>query len=428
MNYSELAELTGSAAAVRRRQRLQPVGGPNDTIYPPTYPGEGRSSGPRHVYEVRRINGADLVCVLIDSVQSQANRMEEALQAAIEREALPIPHIVVDFRNQGLTGVSEITSLQAPHRVYDAILRDSLLDDTPFMESGIGRELALASPADAGALLTASPTALLFGAWHSTGGGGGIGAKFARVLVSEIIAVNVPVEPAPSEASGYVQFKAGEEASGEVRFKGASKGADTLYQTAGRRTSSRIDPLGILRKVEVYQDDSKTWDTKKFGKAKQVRPSEINHGNIAPSVAALGITCDYAEHTAVLSLAGLRRLRFGGGVKDTAGRAMIAALGITALLEQDAYGYALRSRCDLVCDGAAPLEIVLPDGSAQPIKLTLDTARKLYREAYEAAKKVGFEFPHEPLRLKPQDKLVAIVKESQKQALHGQGGDDQENA
>jgi CRISPR-associated protein Csb1 len=36
-----------------------------------------------------------------------------------------------------------------------------------------------------------------------------------------------------------------------------------------------------------------------------VRPSEINHGHIALSVQPLGVTCDYAEHMAVISFAGL---------------------------------------------------------------------------------------------------------------------------
>ena len=56
------------------------------------------------------------------------------------------------------------------------------------MKSPLGLRLAEAKPSDATALLEASPTALLFGAWHSTGEGGGLGAKFARCLVSEIVA------------------------------------------------------------------------------------------------------------------------------------------------------------------------------------------------------------------------------------------------
>jgi hypothetical protein len=57
-----------SNRALRRRQILQPVGGKGDKIFPPTYPEERRGAGPRHVFERRRIDGADVWCVLIDSV------------------------------------------------------------------------------------------------------------------------------------------------------------------------------------------------------------------------------------------------------------------------------------------------------------------------------------------------------------------------
>ena len=107
---------------------------------------------------------------------------------------IPLPYVTVDFREAGLQPLQQITSLDAPHRVYDAIIRDSLLDDVPFMESEQGRRLAAATPAAATALLEISPSALLFGAWHSQGEGGGLGAKFPRALVSEIMGVDTPVE------------------------------------------------------------------------------------------------------------------------------------------------------------------------------------------------------------------------------------------
>ena len=140
-------------------------------------PEERRGAGPRRVSTRRRIDGADIWCVLVDSVQSQANRLEEVLLAAIRDRAISLPYVVVDFTGKELAGVGEITSLDAPHRVYDAILRDSLLDGQPFMKSPLGLRLAEAKPNDATALLEASPTALLFGAWHSTGEGGGFGRQ-----------------------------------------------------------------------------------------------------------------------------------------------------------------------------------------------------------------------------------------------------------
>lgn len=409
MDYERLANAVANDAALRRRQRLQPVGGKGDKIFPPTYPASDdmkrllgdRNAPPRHISERRRIDGADVWCVLVDSVQSQANRLENALLAALREGAMALPYVTVDFTGKELASIGEITSLDAPHRVYDAILRDSLLNGQPFMKSPIGVHLAEAKPSDATALLEVSPTALLFGAWHSTGEGGGLGAKFPRCLVSEIVAVNAPVDQIAVPRNG-------EEAV-----------------TSGRRTGSRIDPLGVLRKVELFKG-SEGWDTvrERAGRnAKAVRPSEINHGNIAPTVQPLGITCDYAEHVAVISFAGLRRLGFGAGERDRAGRALLAALGVFALAEQDARGYALRSRCDLVCEGRVPFELVHADGTTDPIEIDRAAAREAYMQAYDAARSAGFELAREPVRLVPQDKLVEIVRRSQRLALEGEGGE-----
>lgn len=406
MTYEQLLAAVQNASAFRRRRRLQPAGGEGDKLFPPTYPGEGdRNPLPRHVFERRRIGEREAWCVLLDSVQSQANRLEEALLRAADAGRIALTRIVVDFAQVGLNSIGAITSLDAPPRVFDAILRDSRLGTQKFLsESDIGRRLREATAKDATGILEASPSALLFGVWNSTGEGGGLGAKFARAIVSEIIGVDVPVEELPPDRR-----------TGEIAFR-----------TAGRRTGSRIDPLGVLRSVEVFKGKG-DWDVSETaaGKgAKKVRPSEINHGNIAPSVTPLGVTCAYAEQTAVITLAGLRRLRFGGdAVRDDAARALIAALGLVALAEQDVQGYALRSRCDLVCDRPSPLECVAFDGSVTTIEVSREVAVSLYAEAVAKAQAAGFTLKQDPVRLTPQPKLVHIVRESMNRALADQGGE-----
>ncbi len=407
LGLSSLIDAITNHAAFRRIQRLQPVGGAGDKLFPPTYPPprDARDAPPRHVFERRRVNGGDVWCVLIDSVQSQANRLEEALLIAADGGGIRIPYVTVDFQTAGLGPLERITSLDAPHRIYDAILRDSLKDGEPFMQSPVGRRLAAANTADATALLEMSPTALLFGAWHSQGEGGGLGAKFPRALVSEIMGIGTPVDEIANRRTGEIEPR-----------------------TAGQRTGSRIDPLGVLRKVDVFKGSS-GWspDKQEAGaRAKKVRPSEINHGNITPTVQPLGVTCAYAEHRAVITLAGLRRLRFGGDERNDAGRALIATLGLVALAEQDARGYALRSRCDLVCDGSASLELVRADGSTEAVDLDRETAHALYTDAYERAEAAGFRF--ESIVLNPQDKLVEIVRRSRELALEGAGGEESDGS
>jgi CRISPR-associated protein Csb1 len=195
--------MAGRASALRCRTQLQPAGGAGDKVFPPTY------AGAAYATEKRRIPGREdpVECVLLDSVQSQANRMEEALQQAVDEGRVSIPVIDVDFSgNELLTEIGRVTSLQAPHRIADAILRDSLLDGVPFRRSELGKRLDAVSFANATPLYELCPTALLFGMWDSTGPKGGLGAKFQRAMVSEIV------------------------------------GIDAVY---GVKTSSRIDPLQI---------------------------------------------------------------------------------------------------------------------------------------------------------------------------------------
>jgi len=410
LSFDHLMSGTREGSAIRRRRRLQPAGGPGDKLFPPTYPAEGKNAPPVHVFERRRLPayGGDVWCVLLDSVQSQANRLEEALLRAAEGGRIELPRIVVDFAGSGLTSIGRITSLEAPHRVFDAILRDSLLGEAKFLaESELGRRLRKATAKDASAILEASPSALLFGVWNSTGEGGGLGAKFARAIVSEIIGVDVPVEEVVADRR-----------TGEIAIR-----------TAGRRTGSRIDPLGILRNVEIFKGDT-DWDVTSEAageNAKKVRPSEVNHGNIRPEIKPLGITCAYAEQTVVITLAGLRRLRFGGdAARDEAARALIAALGLVALTEQDKQGYALRSRCDLVCDGPAPLELVACDGTTTTFDLSAEEAAALYAQALARARDAGFALAAEPVRLTPQAKLIEIVRASMDRALKDKGGETDE--
>ena len=135
LTYEKLREAVArNAAAFRCRATLQPAGGEGDKVFPPTY------SGAVYATEKRRIPGHDepVDCVLLDSVQSQANRMEEALQQAVDDGRITLPVIEVDFTSffpgedktedmRLLDPVGTITSLQAPHRIADAILRDSMV-------------------------------------------------------------------------------------------------------------------------------------------------------------------------------------------------------------------------------------------------------------------------------------------------------------
>src|SRR4029453_9014391 len=119
------AAVSGNNAAVRIVVRLQPAGGPGSKVYPPTH------SGGVYAWEMRRVANEVVPTVLLDSVQSQANRMEQALLEAHHADKLKLPLLQVDF-TKDFPDVGTITTLDAPHRIADAIFRDSMLDGKRF--------------------------------------------------------------------------------------------------------------------------------------------------------------------------------------------------------------------------------------------------------------------------------------------------------
>src|SRR5262249_33458971 len=151
--------VAGNAAAIRTITRLEPAGGPGDKVFPPTYVVKERATT-KYATEQRRLDGREVSTVLLDSVASQANRFEEALLEGWRRGELPFPVVEVDFSNEkGLEDLETITALQAPHRIADALLRDSVLDGKPFRYTTVGTEVTDARPTNATAIFKYCPTA-----------------------------------------------------------------------------------------------------------------------------------------------------------------------------------------------------------------------------------------------------------------------------
>lgn len=401
--------VAGSAAAFRSSVELQPAGGPGDKVFPPTY------EGSRYATEQRRLPGDDELvdCVLLDSVQSQANRMEEALLEAWREGRIPLPVVTVDFSGADLERELRITSLEAPHRIADALLRDSLLEGKPFRKSEVGRRIDAAVPRNATPLFELCPTALVFGMWDSTGPKGGLGAKFQRAIVSEIVGIGAEI---------------------------------------GTRTSSRIDPAGIQRNAgPLYKasdgagigwtldaseaerigkkDEPVLYDLGRGAEGKSGNPAKANHGNVTPTISDGGVTLRYALHTTVLSLTALRRLRFplndGSDGGDLAARTALAALGLCAAALSRERGYDLRSRCQLF--PSAPLRWQLldrPGEEPSEYELTGERAVEIYAQAVAEARRAGMPWLEDELVLRASEPLAALVRRSQQ--LTAQAADEEE--
>ena len=390
LTIEQLTEaVAGGAVALRSSMEMQPADGPGGKVFPPTYAATGDH---KYAVEERQVGDRVVTTVLLDSVASQANRAELALLDGWEAGELRFPVPFVDFSEEAdLDDLGRITVLEAPHRLADAIFRDSLLEGTLFRLSEMGRAITDARPGNATDLFRFAPTALLFGQWDSTGPKGGLGSKFQRAYVSEIVGLDAHI---------------------------------------GRKVGSRIDPLQIERDAAVvyeHSDPQQRWTldreeaVQEKGKPKPVggdgRPSEINHGNIAPSIdsQAGGVTVSAARQTTVMSLAALRRLRFAGHSREAevAARTAVAALGVAAI----AYGYEadhdLRSRCLLIPEHAPRLEMVGRGGDS-PILIGVDreSARRLLSEASARAARAGIGWEDGEIVLKPAPKLIELLRRS----------------
>ena len=381
-----LASVAGDGVGIRARTRLEPLGGPGDKIFPPTYGVDARAET-KYAMETRRVNGEDVPSVLIDSVSSQANRFELALLEAIRSD------------------LDLLSALEVPHRVYDAVLRDSLLDGSMFRLSTVGHSITEATVKNAAALFHHSPTTLLFGGWDSTGPKGGRGSKFERAITSEIVAIGV--QP-------------------------------------GVKTRSRLDPLAIEKAAAIiFESIDGTWtideaDAKKDAKGNPIvkagggdgpagRPSHINHGNVPPSIddEAGGVTADEILAVTVLSFVALRRLRFPldhtGAVvapakrreAEAAAHAALAAIGLAATVLAFEDGFDLRSRCVLAPSASLEFEL-LSRGGGEPERFTLDReeALALVKSAADGAAAAGLPWMDEELLLEPAGRLVDLVVRS----------------
>lgn len=397
------AAVAGQAVAVRARRRLQPAGGPSTKVFPPTY-GVVDAAPHKYCTEPRVVDGQEVTTAVLDSVQSQANRIEAALREAWDARALRLPVVQIDFSGEEGLADLDLTSLDVPHRLADALLRDSMTaDGTPWRQTPEGLAFTEARVTNATALHRLCPTALIFGMWDSTGPKGGLGAKFARALVSEIVG---------------------------------------FHAVLGSKTQSRIDPAGIQnisKDTPILEAKDGTWTldaAQAKGKGKPVtyksgRPSEVNHGNVTPSIdgRAGGVTIAHAEQSVVLSLAALRRLRFREDCNgqplapatraqaEQAARALLAALALAAVVLQQEADHDLRSRCLLVPEQPLSFELLGRNGEEpRTFGLTREQALALLDAAHARAAALGMGWanpPGEPVvRLKPMPKLADLIRRS----------------
>lgn len=258
----------------------------------------------------------------------------------------------------------------------------------------MGRVLNTISQQNASALYRLCPTALLFGMWDSTGPKGGLGAKFERAMVSEVVGIGASI--------------------------------DQAHKSRGVRR----DPLEIRAAVKVVKAADKSWSLASANAKGAEAPSSVNHSSVPFDSDNSGTTIEYAEQLTTLSLIVLRRLRFPIGdvvthEADAAARTALAALALCAATLAFESGMGLRSRCLLWPDNEMKWELLANPGTkAEEYTISSDDAIDLLAEAVKVADNIGLSWEKTPVTLVPQAKLVDLVRLSQLEATKEEGNTD----
>lgn len=359
------ASRPGGPTALGAVSHLQPAAGEHALVAPAKYT-KGKDS--TYVYEDRFVDGELRRTVLIDSRSSAANRMEAAMRQAIENEdpvLSKMPHVSVTYADKD--GKQRVfCDYSLPHRLWDAHIRLGTVNGVPVTQVPEYRAARNARTEEAWPLFAMSPVTILFGGWDSTRRTNQ--SRFPSAITGEII--------------GILNAEPGQE-----------------HPT--KRSGARIDPLGASIQLEasVAQDLAIAQSNeispnllKAISKQKGiVSASNLGLGAIPPGTTALdGIATSDIIRSYALSFSTLRRLRFGKGSEgDAAIRALLSAMGVMAMVHNDAELY-IRANCHLVESGPTKLRLDQRQGNFLDIEpLSVAEADQLLTDAYEYASRVA---------------------------------------
>lgn len=352
-------------AGVEIHQTLEPAGGL--PVWPPSY--EGRLE----IHD-RHLDGEVRRTIELDTVGSSANRLEEVLLDLHRSGQYPLP--VSDTKVPSTDGPITITTLEAPHRMFDAWLRLSVGDDgeTAFEATELGRALSGAHPGALDPLLETSAHDLLLGVWDSHRKGPHGQVRIARALTSSVIGLD-PVE----------------QASFAARRDPLNLGEASEIGPAGERLSKQ-GLSSVPPQKSIPYEEGRDGRPKGFG------------GRIADHRGGVSITS--ARYQGYLSFPALRRLRFVE-YDDVDVRVMLASLALYSVALRCAEGWDLRARCTLVAAGAPEFRLVHADGRRETIAVTVASARALFDSTVAAV-----EIKDRSVHLQAGAKLEKLVQAS----------------
>jgi CRISPR-associated protein Csb1 len=295
--------------AIHLKQKLLPVEGEGGVIFPPTYADIG--------YNIDQLSDGTKV-VTIDSVGSQANRMEPIFKHP--PYASLVPQLEIEYGNEKV-----ISILEAGHRLGDAIIRSTELQEPAQQAFRL-----LLDANDASAVAKLAPSSLVFGVWDSRD----TQAKLPRIVQSVVRAWDVDVLKRSAQYTPALDYAALDVFSEADKQKAEGRAESPLAQRGFVHVPAINSPGGVIARGSIVRD-------------------------------------------VTINLVALRRLNGENGILL---RRYILGLSLVAAIEpMDAF---LRQGCLLVPDNATPAQwtVVGRRGERSSVEM-LDTVVKEYATA-----------------------------------------------
>jgi CRISPR-associated protein Csb1 len=296
-------------------------------IYPPTYADIG--------YNIDILSDGKKVA-LVDSVGSQANRMEPVFKSSKkERENWLVPQIQIALgKDAGDIKAPRLSLLDLAHRGADAVVQSS-----GELAKQIKRAFSiLRQNGDASELCAIAPTSLVFGVWDSRGGSS---EKRPRLVRSVIRAWDVEVLHAAAQFNSV--------------WKELDETQQKALQDEAKKQKKKLSVKGFADAPAIFRD---------------TKSSQYFQGSPNPEARVLGgvLVNGSIQRDVTINLVALRGLQADTPEESKALRSYLLALALTAATaEIDLF---LREGCHLRFENEDKWHLVNRRG--KPAEITLD--------------------------------------------------------
>lgn len=354
-------------AAIVLKQWLKPVG--SDVFFPPTYANPSQKKGDPSIYNIDRFgetatlrktfeklkkvqtfmdaerteHGKEHSVCVVDSIPSQANRIEPAFARIAEGKLVPKVTITVKFKGEEDT---DVNLLEAGHRAADAIVRFS----EKALRDEFSKAICARGKGDSLPLAKLAPTSLVFGMWDSRN----TGVKVPRLINSIIRAYGVLEHRRSAQ-----YFPATDYAEAGVAAEKGEKGLKKLSEEGMAEVPATFVPGGIEARDGICREASLNLATLRDIETVVKKKSAAGKNEI-----------DKNE-----SEAETRKLQ-----------RYLLGLSLVAITWYDGKVFNLRQGCQLVADPERPMtrELVNADGKPLPFEIDRDGAVEFAKKSAEA--------------------------------------------